>query len=219
MSFEYHLINEVVAKDCYRIINLDLKNETPTIVDIGANIGIFSYYAHTKYPKAKIYSFELMEDNYQKAKDRLSDIENIELYNKGVIGESKPCGVFTNENNPGGHKVIFENSKDYCNKDRFSNKHSHLEIDYIKFSDIFESLVHRSIDLLKLDCEGGEYDILFQCEKFNYFEGIKNIVMEIHGRTSEEYIYLKEYLSKKYKFFLSEGHYFFCSNQSEFFVR
>jgi FkbM family methyltransferase len=219
MSFEYHLINEVVANDCYRISNLNLQKEIPTIVDVGANIGIFSYYAHTKYPKAKIYSFELMEDNYQKAKKRLLDIENIKLYNKGVIGDSNPCGVFTNENNPGGHKVIFEDSKDYCNKNRFLNKHIPLEVEYIKFSEIFESLAGTSIDLLKLDCEGGEYDILFQCEKLNYFDRIKNIVMEIHGRTSQEYEYLKQYLNKKYKFFLAEGHYFFCSNQSSFFIK
>jgi len=49
--------------------------EKPNIVDVGAHIGAFSIYAATKYPHARIYSYEPDPQNYEKL------IKNIELNN------------------------------------------------------------------------------------------------------------------------------------------
>ena len=42
------------------------------IVDVGANVGAFSAMAAARFPTARIYSFEMMKDNYEFAREGLS---------------------------------------------------------------------------------------------------------------------------------------------------
>ena len=218
MSFQQILETEIIKNDCYKLKDFTL-SKAPVVIDIGANIGIFSKYISILYPDAKVYSYELVKENYEEAKERLSGVVNIHLENKGIIGDSKPHGIFIHETNKGGHKVIFEDSSDYLNKDVF-RKESKKEVQkkqfsYKRFDDLLRE-VQSKVDLLKLDCEGGEYDILFQCDRLDLFDRIDTIVMEVHGRHTEQFNTLKQILSNNYKYFLIKGHLIYCSNVHKF---
>jgi FkbM family methyltransferase len=208
-TFHNLIKNEVVTQDCYKLKKFNLKADC-NIIDVGANIGMFSEYALQLYPQCNIFAFELVKDNYLAARARLSPFNNVNIFNKAVVGDSTPAGMFLHKSNRGGHKVIFEDSKDYCNKESFNQPFEKREINYIRFNEVLKQ-VNGQVDLLKLDCEGGEYDILLQCSKLGLFKRIDTIVMEIHGRHSKEYPIIKKILSDNYKFFNSVNHFIYCS--------
>ena len=209
-KFHQILVNEVIHGDCYKLKQFKLK-DNPNIIDIGANIGVFSKYAAEIYPDSKIFSFELMQSNYEEAKERLSEFDYVLLTNKGVVGDSTPYGVFEHESNRGGHKIIYDDSNDYCNKNIFSAEFKKQDVNYIRFNEILDQIGEK-VDLLKLDCEGGEYDILFQCERLKLFNQIDTIVMEAHGRNMNQFKRLLSILKDNYKFFTVKGHLVYCSN-------
>jgi len=73
---------------CYRIpaFNLPLpiyfKRYPKVCVDIGANVGAFSYYA-SKFFKT-VYAYEAVKKTCVTARDNLKDVNNIILYNLAV---------------------------------------------------------------------------------------------------------------------------------------
>ena len=52
-----------------------------TVLDIGANVGDFAYLIHNLFPKAVIYSFEPLDDCYEKLKMRMEKVKKFEAFN------------------------------------------------------------------------------------------------------------------------------------------
>ncbi|MEC2077427.1 class I SAM-dependent methyltransferase [Metabacillus fastidiosus] len=57
---------------------IELKNDTPHILDIGAGTGLFSSFIKEKYPKAKITLIDISEKMLESAKNRFKDDPNID---------------------------------------------------------------------------------------------------------------------------------------------
>lgn len=75
------LFGEVVTEDCYRLRSVKFQ---PTLIfDIGANIGIFSRFARTLFPKASIVALEPDENNCAYFRDFTFD-SNIHLIQKAL---------------------------------------------------------------------------------------------------------------------------------------
>ena len=137
------------------------------VVDIGANVGIISIYLAKKYPFLKIYAFEPVKRNY----DNL--IKNIKLNNipdgtiitenKAVTKDGRRIKMNFDIKNSGGS--FGEDIKDQQN---INVKNS---VDSISLDDIFQKYSITNLKLLKIDCEGFEYEILYNTEK----ENLKNI--------------------------------------------
>jgi len=50
--------NEIVRHDRYKLLHLVHTREMTSIIDIGANRGVFSVYARKLFPKANIFAIE-----------------------------------------------------------------------------------------------------------------------------------------------------------------
>ena len=204
---------EVITSDCYRFKSWNPENDSPCIVDIGANVGAFTKMACTKFPNASIFSFEMMENNYNYAKSLLEEFKNVHLFNYAVVGSNKPIGMFEHNSNHGGHKPIFDDeANSYLNKSRFTAEWKEKEVPYISFDNLIKDNNIEKIDFLKLDCEGTEYEILFHIDKLNMWDKISHIAMEIHGRDSKEHDELIGILSKHYN--VSKGIITICSKEA-----
>ena len=143
-----------------------IKKEDVYIIDIGANIGWYTFILG-KFGY-KIISFEpsqlntyILKKNYCLNKDA-----NTTIINKGLYKEDKKCDLYTPNGNEG-DKVIFCEKKD--------NLPSHFkktaEIILTKLSNYIQFFSDKNLALIKIDVEGGEGKV---------FEGGIEIITKYH---------------------------------------
>ena len=156
-----------------------LNKEELTILDIGANVGFFSFFMLFRHPKARVYAFEPMPFNFellqQYAKE--SDFQTLYPVNKAVAGRTGRLLL----NYAGNHGFttmasIFKNQR---------KVHS-LEVESVTLEQIFTDYGLLTVDFLKIDCEGAEYDILYKAPAA-LFQKISALCIETHsGRRANE---------------------------------
>ncbi|HEY1054919.1 MAG TPA: FkbM family methyltransferase [Emticicia sp.] len=130
----------------------DLQKINPVIIDIGANTGLFTLRMKQLYKDASIYSFEPFPSNFQQLSEnvKLSSLEDVVLYKKGVGGESRTEKLYINKKNIGGHSL-------YQNE---AQSDDYVEIEITSLEEVLNSLKVERFDLLKMDCEGAEFEII-----------------------------------------------------------
>ena len=147
----------------------DQEDQTPTgmVIDIGAHIGSFSVYAG-RFAE-RVISFEPDPANYKRLlrNIELNGCTNVVPVNKGVAGSSGSKILFENKSNSAGHSMLHKS--DGLGK----------TVPCLDLKDIFESENISVCNLMKLDCEGAEFDILMNTPQ-NIIEKIKLISMEYH---------------------------------------
>lgn len=148
-------------------------NERKVCVDIGANVGAFSYYASPLYEH--VLALEPVNKNYnllQRIK-KSEGLANVDLMQAAVGaqdavdrqiyvggGLSGDCSLYRADDTPSEdiqtiHMISYKSLVSLVN-----NRYGTPNIDY-----------------LKVDCEGGEYEFLWQEDLSN----VKTIIMEVHG--------------------------------------
>lgn len=122
-----------------------------TFFDVGANIGLHSYFIARGYPGAKIYSFEPFPDNVAYIKDALNrnSFSNIQVVEAAVAAE--------------GGEAFFEDGDD-CAKGKLSDKQTSRKVKLVSL-DEFASNSKIWPDILKVDVEGAESEVLRGAEK------------------------------------------------------
>jgi FkbM family methyltransferase len=169
----YDTIYEIIDFDAYQInkINFHSYNkEIINFVDIGANIGCSSLFFST-FKNSKIYSFEPFNKNVdffnQNIKNNL--INNIIVFNKAV---SDVDGFIYFESNT--------LSVDGSTNKKYNESKNSLKVDCISIGTFIDQEFNdKNLHVLKIDCEGGEYDILSSLNE-KQFNKIFNITLEIH---------------------------------------
>ena len=137
-----------------------------TIVDIGANIGLFSQMAGVLFPEAKIHSYEPNSRLHNYLNKNLEKVD-VKLFSEAVGAES---GTGRSLDNGDSRTGVFEKGGD---------------TPIVAFSAVLER-IGGTIDLLKIDCEGGEWDIF---ENSAPFQKVRMIRMEYHlvdGKSLED---------------------------------
>lgn len=159
------LFDEVFVKNVYRVSPSVLENHL--VLDIGANQGMFAILSASMGAKQVIAvepvgsTHQLLCDNVNK-----SGLQNIECLKKAVCG--KPTGpVAIGIHEKSGHNSLYQPG----------NSSELVE------TVTLETLIKQNEQLpifLKMDCEGAEYDILFDSDA-SVFDRVKHIAVEIHG--------------------------------------
>jgi len=134
------------------------------IVDIGANIGIFSIHAATLFPQAKIIAYEPCSETFANLKKNVNPF-NIQVYPYAVGQQSGKVHL----------SVEGDLTACYVTQNSSSSINSSQMCDMISFEGIVDQM-GRKIELLKLDCEGSEYEIM-QSPSFNC---VQYVVGEFH---------------------------------------
>jgi FkbM family methyltransferase len=161
---------------------LDYKIEDQDVViDIGANVGLFSVLAANLAHKGRVYSFEPVRENFERLNSniKLNDIRNITTENKGVSDKKKKATIHLIEHS-GGHSLSLNKIKLLQEKTSATQK-----IECISLKDVFDKYKIKRCNFLKLDCEGEEYKILTALPP-TYFERIDKIALEFHHPVVDE---------------------------------
>lgn len=208
-----YLFEEIFDKEIYFQNGIGL-SENPVIVDVGANIGMFSLAVLEKNPAAVIYAFEALPPIYEKLRINIELYgENVKIFPIGLSNENKSeiftyypqysmmSGLSSYSSAEADTKVIetyLENQtelgisgaetllthSDSLISPRFEEKQEH-RVFLTTLSEFIESEGIQSIDLLKIDVQRAEMDVL-QGIKPEHWQKIRQIVMEVHDAAGEE---------------------------------
>lgn len=179
-----NLIEEIWIRQCYQTTHLHVRPGA-TIVDIGANVGVFSVLLAAANPQAKIIAVEPGHENLEFlyrniASNKLNNVFVVPAACSGTSGEAtlygrtvtNPVGLTKSYSHGALHSL-------FC-RDVYGSEFTPLhQTSLITLGNIFEKFGVTTCDLLKLDCEGAEYDILLNATK-DTLKRVSKISMEYH---------------------------------------
>lgn len=140
-----------------------------TIIDVGANKGYFAIYCAERGAK-EVYSYEPVKDIYKKLVDFTSGFDNIHSYNLAILDGSID-EVCMHEAGAGSNIWGKEGEPTRC----------------ISLKEALESVDYKTDMILKLDCEGSEYEILFNTPK-EIIRQFGIIYLEVHNEMNPNYM-------------------------------
>ena len=141
------------------------------VVDIGANVGIFTSLA-LDMGASRVIGYEPHKGNFELAK---KNNPNAKIYNLAVSDKKDEELELFITVGVGGHSTI----KDFCEKDSNHYKSENYFIKTTTINDIIEENFLNKIDFLKIDTEGAELLILKGLSDEN-LNKISNISLEYH---------------------------------------
>jgi FkbM family methyltransferase len=161
-----HVFNRLLIRDEYRIFDT-LSGDFDCVIDIGGHIGTFSFLVA---PFAqRVVVFEPVSENFELLKRNLCgpDFEHVCCVNAAVSDGKKEIKINLSPERSGSHSAHWSAG-------------NHFEMaSALSLADIFIEYGVEHCDLLKIDCEGSEYEILFSADK-DLISRISRIVLEYH---------------------------------------
>jgi FkbM family methyltransferase len=159
------------------------------IIDIGAGIGDYSLYAAIMQPSAQVFSFEPYLESFVIMQENLSlnRSTNVQVFNEAISAESGELILDLTSGEP----LQFQS-----HLKKTVNVTKSVPVNSLSLVDALAKLELESCDLLKLDCEGAEYSILFGTPQ-PVLEHIQRIVMEYHDDLIQNHSDLSRFLSQQ----------------------
>lgn len=179
----YQVFKEIFMADVYNIGELvRVLPDDPVVIDIGANAGFFDILLLSKTKNAQIYAYEPLSSNIERMRSVASSNRR---FDKSVIINpfavtGTPCEMLrlyaqdTEDN-----QVVASSLKGF-NADNTKE----LWIPAISFSEIMAGIPNATIDLLKMDCEGSEYDVILNTPA-DVVRRIERMLVEVHDIDSQ----------------------------------
>jgi FkbM family methyltransferase len=163
------ILKETVLDRQYEQASLPLEQDW-TVVDVGAAFGDYSVWAARQLSRGRLIAVEpyppsitLLQRNLQ-----ANQVTNVELFN----------GAITSSEGTAGLSIRKDKSVQNTTSGELGTSHS-LMVKTIDLKGLFGEFSIHHCDYLKMDCEGGEYDILFSTPAETLAQ-IERMCMEIH---------------------------------------
>jgi FkbM family methyltransferase len=143
----------------------DLPERPHVIVDVGANIGLAARFFRNRYPTAKIVAYEPDPASFHMAQRNVRNLTHLSLRNIAVGASSKRLRLYRVAGESWGTSAFVPNQA----------VAETFEASAVTLDSIIEEL--GTIDILKIDIEGAEYEVLQACRQL---DRINCIVGEFH---------------------------------------
>jgi FkbM family methyltransferase len=166
------VFHRLFLRDEYKILDTPPDN-LGCVIDIGGHIGTFSFliapFAH------RVLVFEPVSENYHLLKRNLSGkrFGHVRCVNAAVSDRKKEIKIYISSMGSGSHSTHESVGEEF------------EVVPALSLEDIFTEYNIERCDLLKIDCEGSEYEILFSTGK-DVMSRISRIVLEYHKIQSRE---------------------------------
>ncbi|NLN69274.1 MAG: FkbM family methyltransferase [Chloroflexi bacterium] len=144
-----------------------------TVIDIGAGVGDYSLYVSHGNQALTVYAFEPYQESYELLMRNLvnNDIENVRAFQQAVWSKAGKLQLDFSTGEP-----LQISSVEGIEQDGSSEK---LFVDAMTLQELFNIELLDKVNLLKMDCEGAEYEILFNASPA-LLRKIERIIMEYH---------------------------------------
>jgi len=175
----FYVVQELFAEGVYSIHQ---KTDKIVVIDVGMNVGVASLYFAGLKNVTKVYSYEPFPETYNRALNNFNlnpSLKNkIVPHNAGVGGADAILDIPMIK----GESAVLSTS-DFFIQQMDTDQSKKITVGITDIKKILPQIIDKhpgeSI-LLKLDCEGAEYDIIDQLDKTNQLGKINVIVIEWH---------------------------------------
>lgn len=160
-------INEMFIMNPYGMNQLFQLTPTSCVVDIGANVGAFTVMAANQVKQGKIIAVEPVSGNFQMLSQNIAmnGMKNVSLIQKAVGGQEGEMEIFSS----GSQSSLY-----------WGEGLKKEKVQLTTLAKVLDEHGIDKVDLLKMDCEGAEFDILLQSGD-ETLKKIRTIVMEYHN--------------------------------------
>lgn len=193
-----YIFNEMAVHHIYNPPGFEITN-TDTVIDIGGHIGTFAITSAYKASQGKIIACEPHPANHTLLKKNasLNQVHHLFIENKAVSDTQGTLSFFSDVTERSGRHSLIKSATTV----------KEFKVETITLSELVKKYSLSSIDFLKMDCEGAEYDILFHCPP-KILARIKKIALEHHYVNKEKNVHtLKAFLEKKgFKVYIPTKH-------------
>lgn len=170
------ILQEIFQKQIYKLPNL--QNEEPVILDIGAHYGFFTIYASRHYGEScRIIAVEPSSKNIIVLRQNLkkAGVKNAEIVQSALAmdNEKRTLLLSRDQNNS-----LLRTYLPHATKSEIVES-MNIEMLLNKFQLSY-------IDLMKMDCEGGEHEIFMHTQP-HIFDKIRFIYVEMHFISDQIY--------------------------------
>ncbi len=144
---------------------VDLKN-LKNVLDIGANIGQFSYTLKKFYPHLSIYSFEPNKEAYALLKKNFEKSDATYLFNYGIANETGKRTFYYSPSVSAEGSLVKEN----MNQNYVKTDVKEISIDVVKLdkNNLQKLKMPSEFDLVKIDVEGAEVEVINSLKDINF---------------------------------------------------
>ncbi|MEO8353312.1 MAG: FkbM family methyltransferase [Chthoniobacteraceae bacterium] len=150
--------------------------EPQVILDIGSNIGASILFFRKQFPAARIYGFEPHPETFRVLKKNVGSLPSVEIFNYGLSAADAKISV------------PFDGAdfSRFMSKDEtadWSGPLSPIACEVKHAGDVMKNLGLTRVDLIKIDCEGAEYEVLSSLPR-EMLSACKWIVGEMHDESA-----------------------------------
>ena len=162
------LYDEIFTQGGYMMYEEDIKDTV--FVDVGANIGVTVIQALSLQAK-RVLAFEPENTNLDNLHDLTGEYDNVNIYPYAVYNTARSIQV----------------TNDGMTSNMFTVTESDQSALAVTLNEVVGLLQKDERAVLKLDCEGAEYDIIYNAPK-EAVQRFESLFLEIHNDLVTEYI-------------------------------
>lgn len=175
---------EIFAEDCYRLSWLlgRLADRPIEVVDIGGHVGTFANRLAQLHPDARIRSYEPSPTTagFLRRNVLTNGFEDRVVVIESALSATTGFAVFSDNGAGSGLNGLESTGR---------TAGTPTQVRTVAFDEVVVS-AGRPVDLVKIDCEGGEYDLVLGSDPASWAE-VQRVVIEWHPATGHDWSELK----------------------------
>jgi len=173
------VLAEIFKEQEYKAAETVIIEATEPVVDVGAHVGLFVLYVRALNHFVPVYALEPEETNFkilqQNIKEnKLTKIKSLQI---ALGGRTEQGNLLLS---PDSHNHRLETAPDSGELEKGQEEPTNQLVKIHSLRDFLDQERIKIISLLKMDIEGGEYDVFSACMPAD-FARIKNVIMEYHN--------------------------------------
>jgi len=163
------ILKETILDRTYEAVSVPLQPDW-LVVDIGAALGDYAVWAGRQLTGGRVFAIEPFPQSVKLLKQnvQLNQVNNVVVVETAIGGQDGKSGLQLVTGQAVQHSTAASTAAAGSMPVRVSSLQS-----------FFSEMKIDSCDYLKIDCEGAEYDILFNCSP-KFLQKISRICMEVH---------------------------------------
>jgi FkbM family methyltransferase len=169
------IFNEIFVEQCYTPGWFYRPEPGHVVLDVGANIGVFSLYLHSVAPDVRVFAFEPLAETYERLKVNIAEngLGQTIAARQLAVGRGRGQVRFSGQSGlHSGHEAATSSGTGEA-------------VDCIDLSEVVELAGGGRVDLLKVDTEGAEVEII-AFAPLAVWPCIAKVVVEYHDLSKKD---------------------------------